>query len=148
MQFTYINGQMMSTVNPNLIGIAPVPLGPSGKRGNELNSRMQGLNATISNPTRREAAWEWVRFRASEEALRVKTQVFVEAGYAKYMNPEYLRRFLPQQEYERYRREIPPGWTDALAEAIRPDPGCSSISQVTRRNNATSPPSTPRSCSN
>ena len=119
MQFTYINEQMMSTVNPNLIGIAPVPLGPSGKRGNELNSRMQGLNATTTDPARREAAWEWIRFRASEEALRVKTQVFVEAGFAKYMNPEYLRRFLPRHEYERYRREVPPGWTESLAEAIR-----------------------------
>lgn len=125
MMFTYINEQMMSTVNPNLVGIAPLPLGPSGKRGNELNSRMQGLNSSIKDPAVRDAAWKWILFRAGDEALRVKTQVYVEAGYGRFLNPIYLRRFLSPSEYERYRRDVPAGWNEALTEALksgRPEP--------------------------
>jgi ABC-type sugar transport system permease subunit/ABC-type glycerol-3-phosphate transport system substrate-binding protein len=125
MTFAYINDQMMATQNPNQVGIAALPAGPGGHHGNELNSRMQGMNATIRDPRVREAAWEWIRFTASDEALKIKTQTFVEAGYARYLNPAHLRRFLPPAEYRRYSRDTPPGWTEALTGAMahgKPEP--------------------------
>jgi ABC-type sugar transport system permease subunit/ABC-type glycerol-3-phosphate transport system substrate-binding protein len=119
MTFAYINDQMMSNVNPNEVGIAALPAGPGGHRGNELNSRMQGINATIKDPRVRDAAWEWLKFSAGDEALRIKTQTFVEAGYARYLNPEHLRRFLPPAEYRRYSRKTPAGWAEALSGAMK-----------------------------
>jgi ABC-type sugar transport system permease subunit/ABC-type glycerol-3-phosphate transport system substrate-binding protein len=119
MTFTYINDQMMGTVNPNQVGIAALPAGPGGHHGNELNSRMQGLNATIKDPRVRDAAWEWIKFSAGDEALKIKTQTFVDSGYARYLNPAHLKRFLPPAEYERYARDTPAGWTEALAGAMK-----------------------------
>jgi ABC-type sugar transport system permease subunit/ABC-type glycerol-3-phosphate transport system substrate-binding protein len=119
MTFTYINDQAMANVNPNLVGIAALPAGPGGHHGNELNSRMQGMNATIRDPRVRDAAWKWIQYSAGDEALGIKTQTFVEAGYARYLNPEHLRRFLPAAEYERYRRDTPAGWAEALTAAMR-----------------------------
>lgn len=133
MFFQYINEQTLASVNPDVTGIAPLPLGPTGVRGNELNSRMQGINSQITDPKVRDAAWEWVRFRGSDEALRVRTLVFVDAGYAKFINPEHLKRFLPPAQYERYRREVPPGWAEALTEAVhsgRPEPYGKNCQQI------------------
>jgi multiple sugar transport system permease protein len=119
MTFAYINDQMMMNSNPNLIGVAALPAGPGGHHGNELNSRMQGINATIHDARVRDAAWEWVKFSASDEALKIKTQTFVEAGYARYLNPVHLRRFLPPAEYQRYSRDTPAGWAEALTGAMK-----------------------------
>ncbi len=133
MYMQYINEQTITSVNPDLVGIAPLPLGPTGVRGNELNSRMQGINATIRDPKVRDAAWEYIRFRGSEEALAVRTRVFVEAGYARFVNPSHLKKFLPAEEYERYAREVPAGWAEALEAAIasgRPEPYGKNCQQI------------------
>jgi ABC-type sugar transport system permease subunit/ABC-type glycerol-3-phosphate transport system substrate-binding protein len=119
MTFAYISDQAMANANPNLVGVAALPAGPGGHHGNELNSRMQGMNATIRDPRVRDAAWEWIKFSAGDEALKIKTQTFVEAGYARYLNPEHLRRFLPPAEYERYSRDTPAGWAEALTSAMK-----------------------------
>ena len=119
--FNYLSDDLMAGVNPNLVGIAPVPKGPTGGRGSELNCTMLGINATIRDRRKRDAAWEYIKFMGSEEALRIKTRVYVEGGYAKFIVPKYLRRF----GYERYLREVPPGWEATLDEALkygRPEP--------------------------
>ena len=121
MNFMYLSDDLMMNVNPNVVGIAPVPRGPTGLRGSELNCTMMGINATIKDPRVRDAAWRYIRFNASEEAQRIKTRVYVEGGYAKFIVPKYLRRF----GYERYLREVPPGWEATLEEALthgRPEP--------------------------
>ncbi|MBI3944794.1 MAG: extracellular solute-binding protein [Armatimonadetes bacterium] len=125
MYFQYMDDQVMSQVNPNLIGVAPMPFGPGGERGNEINARMQGMNATIQDPRVRDAAWEWIRFRAGDEAKRIRTRIYTEAGYAQYLNPEYLQRYLTPEEYHRFSRQIPKGWAETLQEAVdsgRPEP--------------------------
>ncbi|MDH7570932.1 MAG: extracellular solute-binding protein, partial [Armatimonadota bacterium] len=125
MYFQYMNDQVMSQVNPNLVGVAPMPMGPGGKRGNEINATMQGMNATITDPRVRAAAWAWIKFRAGDEAKRIRTRVYTEAGYAQYLNPEYLKRYLTPEEYRRFSRQIPAGWAETLQEAMdsgRPEP--------------------------
>ncbi|MDI6827038.1 MAG: sugar ABC transporter substrate-binding protein, partial [Armatimonadota bacterium] len=68
-----------SNLNPSLIGIAPLPAGPAG-HANEINAGMWGINATIKDKRVRDAAWEYIKFMASEEADRVRTKAYVEAG--------------------------------------------------------------------
>jgi multiple sugar transport system permease protein len=121
MDFMYLSDDLMANVNPNLVGIAPVPKGPAGLRGSELNCTMYGINSTVRDKRVRDAAWEYIRFLASEEAQRVKARVYVEGGYARFIAPRYLRAF----GYQRYLREVPLGWEQTLDEALangQPEP--------------------------
>jgi multiple sugar transport system permease protein len=73
----------------------------------------------------RDAAWEWVKFRAGDEAKRIRTRIYMEAGYAQYLNPDHLKRYLTPEEYHRFSRQIPKGWAETLQSAIdsgRPEP--------------------------
>ncbi len=115
MTFTYLNDQMMATVNPNLVGIAPMPQGPTGKRGNELNCAMMGINATTKDKRVRDAAWEYIRFWASDEAIRIRCKYFVESGLARFIAPKYLRQY----GYTQYLKDVPKGWEATLNEAMR-----------------------------
>ncbi len=121
MMFSYIDEKLFSTINPELTGMVPVPLGPTGLRGAELNSRMMGLFSGIKEPAVRDAAWEYMRFYDSEEAQRIKTRVMVEGGLGQFINPKYLRMF----GYPEIERLAPPGWSETFEIAIatsKPEP--------------------------
>lgn len=115
MQFGYLNDRMMVNVNPNLVGIAPVPAGPTGLRGNELNCPMMGINSQVKDKRVRDAAWEYIKFWGSDEAARIRCKVYVESGFAKFISPKYLKRY----GYERYLKDVPAGWEETLEEALR-----------------------------
>ena len=121
MQFIYVDEKLLSTINPEVVGMVPVPLGPDGQRGAELNSRMMGLFSGIKDPAVRDAAWEYIRFYDSEEAVRLKTQILVEGGLGPYIHPKYLRRF----GYPEIERLSPKGWAEFFEIAIetgKPEP--------------------------
>lgn len=115
MMFNYLQDAVIAQVNPNQIGITPVPAGPDGKRGSEINATMLGINSTIKDPKIRDLAWDYIRFFASLEARRIRTKTFVEAGFAKYVQPKWLKMF----GYEKYLRDVPKGWAETLDAAIR-----------------------------
>lgn len=121
MMFQYLQDAVIAQVNPNQIGISPVPAGPDGKRGSEINATMYGINSTIKDPKIRDLAWDYIRFFASLEARRIRTKTFVEAGFAKYVQPKWLKMF----GYQKYLRDVPKGWEETLDTAIansRPEP--------------------------
>ncbi|MHB9106697.1 MAG: extracellular solute-binding protein [Armatimonadota bacterium] len=121
--------QMAGMVDPTLIGVTTVPVGPTGISSAEINSTMLGLNGTLKEGGKRDAAWAYIRFRASEEAKRIQTKVFTEAGYARYINPMYLRQF----GYEAYLREVPPGWEQTYQQALlsgHPEPYGKNAQQI------------------
>ncbi|NQU44599.1 extracellular solute-binding protein, partial [bacterium] len=121
MMLGYMDEKVFSRINPEVTGIAPVPLGPTGMRGSELNSRMMGLFSDIEQPAVRDAAWEYMRFYESEPAVRIKTRVMVEGGLGRFVNPRYLRLF----GYPEIERLSPKGWADIFETAIansRPEP--------------------------
>lgn len=113
-------------IDYNLVGIAPVPKGPTGIRGAELNCRMMGIfsGAGISNNAGlgdrdpeavREAAWSYIWFFDSEQARRIRTRVLVQNGFARMVNPVYLKRY----GYEEYLKHSPEGWLETFEEALR-----------------------------
>ncbi|MDP6152673.1 MAG: extracellular solute-binding protein [Phycisphaeraceae bacterium] len=121
MIYRYIDEKLFSRLNPEVTGMVPVPLGPTGMRGGELNSRMMGLFSQIKNPAVRDAAWEFIRFYDSEEAVGIKTRIMVEGGLGRFVNPKYLRIF----GYPEVERLSPKGWAETFEIAIntgKPEP--------------------------
>jgi len=121
MMFGYIDEKLFSVIDPDVTGMAPVPLGPSGHRGAELNSRMYGLFAGIKDPVIRDAAWEYMVFSTSKEAVGIRTKAMVEGGLGRFVNPKYLRMF----GYGEIERLSPRGWAECFETAIatgKPEP--------------------------
>lgn len=119
--FSYIDEKLFSTINPDVTGMAPVPLGPTGLRGGELNSRMMGMFSEIKDPAVRDAAWEFIKFYDSRDAVEIKTRVMVEGGLGRFVNPRYLAMF----GYDELVRLSPPGWAETFEIAIesgKPEP--------------------------
>lgn len=90
---TYLDEEMFSTINPDLVGIVPVPRGPGGISSSQINCTMLGLFGGIKDPAVRDAAWEYMNFISSEEADRIRTKILVENGYGAFVNPKYLKMF-------------------------------------------------------
>ncbi|MEI6515384.1 MAG: hypothetical protein WCO77_05350 [bacterium] len=121
MWFAYIDEKLISTINPDVTGMVPVPTGPRGARGTELNSMMMGLFAGIKDPAVRDAAWEYMRYFDGREAMAIKTRVMVESGLGRFIHPRYLRMF----GYPEIERLSPPGWArtfDIAMETGKPEP--------------------------
>ena len=80
-------------LNPSLLGIAPMPKGPTGKTANEINAAMWGVNAAVTDPKKLAACWEFLRFMGSEEAARIRTVAYVENGLGQMVNPVELKKW-------------------------------------------------------
>ena len=86
-----------------------------------MNSRMMGLFSEIKHPAIRDAAWEYMRFYDSEDAVRIKMKILVEGGLGRFVNPKYLKRF----GYDEIVRLAPRGWAETFDIAIetgKPEP--------------------------
>lgn len=108
-------------IDPSLVGIAPVPLGPRGLRGSELNCPMMGIFAGQKDKHVQDAAWKYIWFFDSEEARKIRLKIMVEHGYGKFMNPIYLKRY----GYEEYLEDVPKSWLPVFEEAMengKPEP--------------------------
>jgi len=120
MMFSYIDEKLFATLNPDITGMAPLPIGPV-TRGTEINARMMGLFAGVTNLLVRDAAWEYIRFQNSPEADAVRVKHLVEGGLGRFLHPERLRA----HGYESVAATIPAEWRDCLAIALadgRPEP--------------------------
>ena len=120
MIFSYIDQKVFANLNPDLTGIVPLPLGPAG-RGTEINSRMMGLFAGVTNPLVRDAAWEYIRFQNSPEAAAIRVRHLVEGGFGRFLPPDTLR----EHGYDSIASTIPAEWRDCLPIALadsRPEP--------------------------
>ena len=115
MVFRYLSDELISGINPELIGIAPVPKGPTGLGGSEINSLMMGMFAGIKDPKVRDAAWKFMWFWDSPEAIKIRTKIFVENGYGNFLNPAYLKKY----GYSEYLKRVPKGWAATFKEALR-----------------------------
>ncbi len=94
MWFSYTNDVLlnMSDLNPALLGVAAMPAGPAGQ-ANEINAGMWAINASVKDPAKVRACWEFIKFFGGEDAARVNTRHFVEMGLGNLVNPVWLRKF-------------------------------------------------------
>lgn len=115
MMIAYIDEKLFATINPDLVGMAPVPLGPTGQRGGEINSRLYGLFSQIKEAAVRDAAWEYIISTDSKESMARYTKAMVEEGYGAFVNPRYLEMF----GYPEIIRLCPPGWSNCFELALK-----------------------------
>ena len=113
MIFGYVGGTV--TIDTEIYGFGAVPTGPGGARGSEINATVLGIFSGIKDPAVRQAAWSYIKFFASEDAERIRTETFVELGLASQVNPVLLRKF----GFDQYLALMPPGLEDEFAEAAR-----------------------------
>lgn len=123
MWFAYSYQMVTSAVDlsPSILGMAPLPAGPTGIRANEINALMWGMNTQIKDPRVRRAAWEYIRFMCGPKADEIRTRTYVESGMWKYVNPVKLREY----GYDEYVAETPKAWMEANISAFkygRPEP--------------------------
>jgi len=92
-QSTVIANTQADILNPSVMGIAPMPKGPTGITGNEINASMFGINAQQKDPKVREAAWEFIKFMGSDEADEIRVRAYVENGLGNLVNPTLLKKY-------------------------------------------------------
>lgn len=116
MSFSYISQKFFQDRNPEMYNFAPVPLGPTGKRGSEFNCGMLGIYAGLeNNKPLRNAAWEYIKFFDSPDARMIHAKEMIENGLARYVQPELL----DATGFPEYKRLIPAGWKETSDEALR-----------------------------
>lgn len=127
MRMDYLSHQNMGgNLDPNLVGMAPCPKGPTGLRGAEINCRMMGIfsGAGLSNnaglgerdPEQvRQAAWSYIHFYDSEEARKIRMKFMIDAGYGKMQNPIFLKRY----GYGEYLKYTHKEWIETFEEAVK-----------------------------
>lgn len=113
MRFATLDEEILATVNPQLVGISPLPKGPEGGRGGVINAQMMGVFSE-STPEQQLAVMRYIWYLTGEEAQRIRTQIFVDRGYGQFVNPDLLERF----GYTRLLERIPPGWKETFEEAL------------------------------
>jgi multiple sugar transport system permease protein len=120
MRFAYLDTSLFAGLNPDLTGIAPMPIGPV-TRGTEINSRMMGLFAGTTNVWVRDAAWEYIAWQNSTNAAAIRARHLVEAGMGRFLPPDLLESL----GYSSLAAQLPPGWRETMRIALdeaRPEP--------------------------
>lgn len=102
-------------LNPSLLGIAPLPKGPTGITANEINAAMWGINSAVKEPAKVAACWAFLRFMASEEAAQVRTRAYVENGLGQLVNPSELQKW----GYDEYITSAQKPWMKANRELFK-----------------------------
>ena len=118
-----------SDLNPTVLGIAPLPAGPTGIKASEINAGMWGMSTQITDPEVRKAAWEYIKFICGPKADEIRTRSYIENGLWKYVSPEKLEKY----GYREYIPEVPKVWLEASKDAFkygRPEPNGPNLERV------------------
>lgn len=91
MVFRYVGDTVQ--IDPEIWGFGPVPKGPRGDHGAEINAGILAMFSGIEDPKKRQAAWDYLKFVTSDEANRIRIQTLVDLGQASLLNPIQLRRY-------------------------------------------------------
>ncbi len=113
MRFDYLTEELLGDLNPQLIGIAPLPKSWAGTRGSEINAMMLGVFAGAT-PPQQIAATKYIWFMTSDEAKEIRTRVMVDQGFGEFVSPALLKKF----GYDRILERVPAGWQEAYDTAI------------------------------
>jgi ABC-type sugar transport system permease subunit/ABC-type glycerol-3-phosphate transport system substrate-binding protein len=115
--------------NPSIVGLGPMPIGPSGKPVTIANAGCYGVNSQIDD-SKKEAAWRLIKFLCGKEAMKLKVKAMVERGQAAFVLP----KFLEMAGFPQYVEDVPKDWVSAneklqkVARAVPNEPGWQMVS--------------------
>ncbi len=109
MKHEYLDDRFLQAAMDQTIGFGPVPAGPTGLQRSEFNSRMMGIYSGLeSDPRRRDAAWEYVKYFDGSEARQIRVEKMVESGLGSLVRRKLLERFNTDGRYNSVIRRISP----------------------------------------
>ena len=111
-----IRQEYFSEFDPAVMGLAPIPVGPSGERRCVLDADMTGIYAGLDDDKdTRDAAWKWIHFFRGPIGRATWAKVYVERGFARFLQPDLLK----EAGYAEYVNEVNPNWAEAYREAMK-----------------------------
>ena len=120
------------TLNPEIIGVSRVPADPVTHQSRaEINSTMYGINGALTDPGKIEAAWAYIRFRASYEAQLILAQAYQQNRCSIYLNPDMMRHTI--NVCSDYLPAVQQGWSQTYEEALKngkPEPYAQNMQQI------------------
>jgi len=99
-------------LDPDEIGLMPCPAGPTGIRANNLNAGMWGINSQLKDERKIRAAWEYIKWLASDEAEKIRVQTLIEAGQGRYVDPVLLRKY----GFDEFAKYVPRTWASTYRQ--------------------------------
>jgi ABC-type glycerol-3-phosphate transport system substrate-binding protein len=93
MESIYIEKILITNIDLKKYRIVPLPLGPTGIRGGELNNRMYGINSQGKNAAIKDAAWEYMLYQDSLRSQKILVEYLVKDNKGTLINPLYLKKF-------------------------------------------------------
>ena len=114
LMFNTLQGKELGDINPQLVGFASVPTGPTGLASSEVNCAMQAIFAGQKDKRVRDAAWKYIWFSDGPEARKIYVETMVEQGSARTLRPKLLRQF----GFNELADLAPPGLEEAYERAL------------------------------
>jgi multiple sugar transport system permease protein len=114
MRFDYLEDTVLSQLDPQRDGFAPLPGPKPGVSGGELNCAMLGVYSAAP-PAQKIAAMRLIWYVTSDEAIALKTKIMVENGYGPLLSPTLLRKF----HYDRLLEQVPKDIQDTFDFALK-----------------------------
>lgn len=113
MRIASLEDELIASINPQLVGLAPLPASPQGIRAGIINARMMGVFSQAT-PVQQLAVMRYLWFLTGDEAREIRTRIMVAGGMGQFVNPDLLRRF----GYESILRTVPEGWSETFRLAM------------------------------
>lgn len=126
MVFSYVGSESnqpneSADVDPLLLGVAPLPEGPDGHTGAEINGAMVAVNSQIEDETVREIAFRYLVHKITPDSRRLIMREYAEAGLAKYFTRDALR----QAGLTEFIDQVSPEWdrqAGGILATAKPEP--------------------------
>ena len=102
------------------------------RKGSAVRSFIAGWYLAVnrtSPPERQEAAWQYIKFMTSEDAIRTRVKAMVENGMAQFVRPMLLEKY----GYIDYYRELPAEWISLnkqVSKGCEVEPYCKGFTHV------------------
>lgn len=98
------------------VQIAPFPSRFGGPTVSYTAGGYYAINSALArDPRKLQAAWSFIKFLTNEDALRIRTDTFVEMGVGTWVRPELLARFGHQEILDRQSPALRDGMRQAAA---------------------------------
>ncbi len=113
--FNDLSGYQKSMgINPDLLGVFPIPAGPGGQRVVQLQRHYAVMSEGVArrSKTERDAVWKVLTTLVSPEAIDEQVRRQVLSGFARFVNPKDLQRL----GYKDYIPEVPPSLRQLYAD--------------------------------